>query len=97
VSGFARADDAYTLGVGLFLLGLGWSCTLIAGSAYLSESVDPTFKADSQGASDLVMNLSGAAGGAIAGVIIGTLSYGWLCFAAAVPVLALGLRSLKLR
>jgi MFS family permease len=31
VSGFARADDAYTLGVGLFLLGLGWSCTLIAG------------------------------------------------------------------
>lgn len=97
ISGFARADDAYTLGVGLFLLGLGWSCTLIAGSALLSESVDPTFKAASQGASDLVMNLSGAAGGALAGVIIGTLSYGWLCFFAAVPVLALGLRSLKLR
>jgi len=97
VSGFARADDAYTLGVGLFLLGLGWSCTLIAGSALLSESVDSAFKASSQGASDLVMNLSGAAGGALAGVIIGTLSYGWLCFFAAVPVLALGLRSLKLR
>ena len=97
ISGFARADDAYTLGVGLFLLGLGWSCTLIAGSALLSESVDPTFKAASQGASDLVMNLSGAAGGALAGVIIGTLSYGWLCFAAAVPVLALGVMSLKFK
>jgi len=97
ISGFAHADDAYTLGVGLFLLGLGWSCTLIAGSALLSESVADTFKASSQGASDLVMNLSGAGGGAIAGVIIGTLSYGWLCFSAAVPVTILALLSLKLR
>jgi MFS family permease len=97
ISGFAHADDAYTLGVGLFLLGLGWSCTLIAGSALLSESVADTFKASSQGASDLVMNLAGAGGGAIAGVIIGTLSYGWLCFSAAVPVTILALLSLKLR
>ena len=96
VSGFAKANDAYTLGVGLFLLGLGWSCTLIAGSAYLSESVDPDFKASSQGASDLVMNLAGAGGGALAGVIIGTLSYGWLCVAAAIPVLILGAYSIKI-
>jgi MFS family permease len=96
ISGFARADDAYTLGVGLFLLGLGWSCTLIAGSAYLSESVDPDFKASSQGASDLVMNLAGAGGGAIAGVIIGTLSYGWLCFFAAIPVSLLGIASFRI-
>jgi len=97
ISGKAKADDAYTLGVGLFLLGLGWSCTLIAGSAFLSESVDTEFRASSQGASDLVMNLSGASGGAIAGVIIGTLSYGWLCFAAAVPALALGVMSAKFK
>jgi hypothetical protein len=70
---------------------------LIAGSALLSESVEPAFKASSQGASDLVMNLSGAGGGALAGVIIGTLSYGWLCFFAAIPVLVLGVRSLKIR
>ena len=97
ISGKAKADDAYTLGVGLFLLGLGWSCTLIAGSAFLSESVDQQFRASSQGASDLVMNLSGAGGGAIAGVIIGTLSYGWLCLAAALPVLALGVMSLNFK
>jgi hypothetical protein len=42
------------------------------------------------------MNLSGAGGGALAGVIIGTLSYGWLCFFAAIPVLVLGVRSLKI-
>jgi hypothetical protein len=43
------------------------------------------------------MNLFGAGGGAIAGVIIGTLSYGWLCLAAALPVLALGVMSLNLK
>jgi MFS family permease len=97
ISGRAQADDAYTLGIGLFLLGLGWSCTLIAGSAYLSESVETQFRASSQGASDLVMNLSGAGGGALAGVIIGTLSYGWLCLFAAIPVSLLGFASLRLR
>jgi len=97
ISGLAQASDAITLGVGLFLLGLGWSCTLIAGSALLSESVEDSFRASSQGASDLVMNLAGAGGGAIAGVIIGTLSYGWLCFAAAIPVAFLGFASLRLK
>ena len=96
ISGIARADDAITLGIGLFLLGLGWSCTLIAGSAFLTESVSSEMKTSSQGASDLVMNLSGAGGGALAGVIIGTLSYGWLCVFAAIPVSILGLWSLKL-
>jgi len=89
VAGTAAAADAVKLGVGLFLLGLGWSCTLIAGSALLSESVSLEMRPASQGASDLVMNLSGAGGGAIAGVIIGTLSYGWLCFFAAIPAFIL--------
>ena len=97
ISGFARADDAITLGIGLLLLGLGWSCTLIAGSALLTESVSPEFKSASQGASDLVMNLSGASGGAIAGVVIATLSYGWLCLLSAIPVALLGLWSLKIK
>lgn len=95
IAGTAAADDAIRLGIGLFLLGLGWSCTLIAGSAFLSESVDDDFKASSQGASDLVMNLAGAGGGALAGVIIGNLSYGWLCFAASIPVTYLGVLTLK--
>ncbi len=96
ISGFAAADDAITLGIGLFLLGLGWSFTLIAGSAFLTESVAPEVKTSAQGASDLVMNLSGAGGGALAGVIIGTLSYGWLCLFAAIPVMLLGIWSLKI-
>jgi MFS family permease len=97
VSGFSQPNSVLTLGLGLFLLGLGWSCTLIAGSSLLAESVDQKFRLSAQGASDLVMNLSGAAGGAIAGVIIGVLSYGFLCFFAAMPVAVLLFFSLRFR
>jgi MFS family permease len=97
IAGTSPAGDAIRLGVGLFLLGLGWSCTLIAGSTLLSQSVELNFKSASQGASDLVMNLEGAGGGAVAGVIIATLSYGWLCLIASIPVAYLALTSLKLK
>ena len=97
VTGTTPGTDSVRLGVGLFLLGLGWSCTLIAGSTFLSESVDVSMRPSSQGASDLVMNLMGAGGGAIAGVIISTLSYAWLCLAVSIPVTILGVWSLRLR
>jgi len=93
ISGLADPHSSLQLGFGLFLLGLGWSCTLIAGSTLLSESVETELRPSSQGASDLLMNLMGAGGGAMAGVIIGTLGYGWLCLFAAVPVAALGIWS----
>jgi len=95
ISGFADAHNSLQLGFGLFLLGLGWSCTLIGGSALLSESVETELRPSSQGASDLLMNLMGAAGGATAGVVIGTLGYGWLCFFVAIPILILGIWSFK--
>lgn len=95
IAGRSPGNHAFTLGVGLFLLGLGWSCTLIAGSALLSESVSEELLPSTQGASDLIMNLTGAAGGALAGVIIATMSYGWLCAIASIPVIGLGIWSLS--
>ena len=95
IAGRSPGTSAVPLGVGLFLLGLGWSCTLIAGSALLSESVNEALLPSTQGASDLVMNLMGAAGGAMAGVIIAIMSYGWLCATAAIPVLVLAIWSLR--
>lgn len=86
ISGIAPANNEIQLGIGLFLLGLGWSCTLIAGSTLLSESVSDHYRAPAQGTSDLIMNLSAAVGGALAGVIIAFLSYGWLCALAAIPI-----------
>ena len=85
------------LGIGLFFLGLGWSFTLIAGSTLLSASVDDEMRPSSQGTSDLIMNLMGAAGGALAGVIIGFLNYGWLCYFASLPVIILGVWSYRLK
>ncbi len=79
------------LGIGLFLLGLGWSCTLIAGSTLLVDDVGPVERPSVQGLSDLVMNAAGAVGGAVAGLIVAFSSYAVLCAVAAVPVLALAL------
>ena len=93
IAGFAPADSSLQLGIGLFLLGLGWSGTLIAGSTLLSETVSDHYRAAAQGVSDLMMNLSGAFGGAVAGVIIATLSYGWLCAIASIPVGILTIRA----
>ena len=97
IAGLSPAMNTISLGIGLFLLGLGWSCTLIAGSTLLSESVSVEMKPSSQGASDLVMNLMGALGGAASGIIIGLLSFGWLCFFVGSLVLILGISSLKIK
>ena len=97
ISGRSAADDAISLGLGLFLLGLGWSATIVAGSTLLSESIDIEHRPAVQGASDLMMNGAGAIGGAGAGVIIAVASYGWLCGLSLIPVAALGAMAFKNR
>lgn len=91
IAGLAPADNVPILGVGLFLLGLGWSCTLIAGSALVTDDVEPRERPAVQGVSDLTMNVAGALGGAAAGVIVLVSSYGVLCAAALVPLVGLAL------
>ena len=95
ISGLAYADAVVQLGIGLFLLGLGWSCTLIAGSTLLAESLPDEIKASGQGLSDLSMNGGGALGGALAGLVIAFSSYGWLCAIMALPVLYLGVKACR--
>jgi MFS family permease len=90
VCGLAPADSVPVLAVGLFLLGLGWSCTLIAGSTLVTDDVTENERPAVQGLSDLVMNLAAAIGGAIAGIIVATTSYSVLCAVTAFPVLTLG-------
>lgn len=89
ISGLAAADNVVVLGTGLFLLGLGWSCTLIAGSTMLTDDSDTTDRPSIQGLSDLTMNVAGAVGGAVAGLIVLFFSYPVLCAAAAAPVVVL--------
>jgi len=89
VAGLAPAADAPLLAVGLFLLGLGWSCTLIAGSTLVTDETDPQERPSVQGLSDLVMNAAGALGGVLAGVVVAVAGYGWLCAVATLPVAGL--------
>ncbi|WP_062429314.1 MFS transporter [Herbidospora daliensis] len=78
VSGLLAAfggHDVPVITAGLVLLGLGWSCSLVAGSAMVTEAVALERRPAVQGLSDLLMNVCGAAGALLAGAIVGTLSY----------------------
>ena len=78
--------------VGLVVLGLGWSASLIAGSALVTRSVPVSERASVQGLSDLAMNLAGALGGLAAGLIVSQLGFGVLNTVAAMLTLPVILR-----
>jgi MFS family permease len=83
------------LSVGLALLGLGWSATMVAGSTLLSESVPVAARPSVQGLSDLMMGLAGASAGAVSGLVVDWAGYPTLTAVtavAALPLLALALR-----
>jgi MFS family permease len=91
----SAGNDTPRLSVGLALLGLGWSGTMVAGSTLLSESVPVDVRPSVQGLSDVVMGLAGATGGAVSGVIVDLAGYPTLAALAAiatVPLIALASR-----
>lgn len=90
LAGTSAAGWSLGLTVGLFLLGLGWSCTMVAGSGLVSVDVPVRDRSAVQGAADLVMGLSAAVAGALAGVVVQQLGYGWLGALGVVLALALG-------
>ena len=84
--------DATRLALGLVLLGLGWSASMVAGSALLSVSMPVELRPSAQGLSDLVMGIAAAAAGAVSGVIVEAWGYPVLTLLAAlttVPLVAL--------
>ena len=83
--------ESVTLVAGLFLLGLGWSCTLVAGSTLLTAAVPVHERPGAQGASDLLMGLMAGAGGAVAGVVVDRASFEALALAALAFAVAIGL------
>lgn len=54
---------------GLYLLGLGWSFGIVAGSALLTESVEPKDRVSVQGAADMASNFASGCGALISGVV----------------------------
>jgi len=88
-AGTAPGHAHTQLGIGLTLLGLGWSCTLIAGSTLLTESIPLEQRPRAQGTSDLVMGMAGAVSGLLSGVVVGFGSYALLTIFTAILIVPL--------
>lgn len=95
----AQAPTGWSAGlaVALFLLGLGWSFTLVSGSTLIAGAVPVAERAGVQGASDLAMGLAAGGGGALAGLIVGQLGYPVLGLSASVAAALIGVAALVIR
>jgi MFS family permease len=87
LAGTAHEGHSAGLTAGLFLLGLGWSLALVAGSTLVGAGLGPHERPRVQGAADMVMGVSAAAAGALSGVVVGAWGYGTLNAAAGVLAL----------
>jgi MFS family permease len=100
VAGGAPEHGSAQLGVGLFLLGVGWSCGLVAGSTLLTEAVPAEARPSVQGSADLLMGLAAGLGGIAAGPVVAGPGYPVLNVLAAVlvvPLLVLAAASVRSR
>jgi MFS family permease len=95
VCGTATHHDAVQLGVGLTLLGLGFSCTLVAGSTMLSEATPLDIRPAVQGTADLLMGAAGAVAALLAGLVTDLGSFGVLAAVGALLVVPLAVATLR--
>jgi MFS family permease len=91
LAGTAAPSSSVQLAIGLFLLGLGWSCGLIAGSTLVTESVPVEQRPTAQGGTDLLMGLGAALAGAVGGPLLALGGFGLVAGVSAALVLPLGL------
>ncbi len=86
--GRAPEGSSWQIFAGLFLLGLGWSFATVAASTMIADHAPLDARTDVQGAADLMMGLTAAGAGGIAGVVVGV--WGYPALAAATAALAVG-------
>ena len=86
------------LAIGLMVLGIGWSSTMVAGSTLLSESVSVELRTSAQGLSDVTMGLAGASAGALSGAMMHAWGFPMLALIAALstmPFIVLATRRIR--
>lgn len=73
----SHTDAEHSAGVftGLFLIGLGWSCCVVAASTLLTASVPIEKRVQVQGTADFLMVAAGASAGLTAGIVIEQFGY----------------------
>lgn len=88
IIGIAAADSTVGITASLIFLGIGWSASTVAGSTLLTQSVPARNRPQVQGQSDALMNIAGAAGGALAGPILALITFQGLSAALLILVTA---------
>jgi MFS family permease len=91
----ATADPASSavLAIALFLLGLGWSLCLVAGSTLVVDAVPLARRPQAQGNADLLVGIAGATGGLGSGFLLGAAGFAAVgLLAAVISVVFLGPR-----
>lgn len=66
---------AVVIGVGLFLIGLGWSATFLGATAVISDVTSATERAGALGFTDLAISLTSAAAGLGGGLLLSAAGY----------------------
>jgi MFS family permease len=89
VAGPTGPSESLQLGAGLLLLGLGWSCGLIAGSALVTGAVGAELRPTAQGGTDLLMGLGAALAGIAGGPLLEAGGFGLVTAVSATLVIPL--------
>lgn len=89
IAAAAPGESFAMMAISLTLLGVGWNLGLISGTTILVDATAPHSRAKTQGTVDVLIALSGAAGGAMSGVVAAGAGFGFLSISSG--VLALGL------
>lgn len=94
------ANSRAAVTTGLVLLGVGWSMSTVAASAYLAARVERGRRVLVQGVSDTLMGAAGALGAAGSGLLLAWLGFaglGYLCLVFIVVVMFFCMRELALQ
>lgn len=87
LSGAAPPDGLFALATGLFVLGLGWSCSFIAASSMLFASAPPDVRPVVEGWADSAVWTMVMVGSVGSGVLMGAVGFSWLSLTAGLPML----------
>ena len=88
VAGLAPGSNGLLVASMFFLNGVGWNFAFVAGSALLTDALEPQERTAMQGFADLMAGLMGALGSTLGGVVL--QSWGFPVLNAAGAVLILG-------
>ena len=88
----APEGSSWQIFAGLFLLGLGWSFATVSASTLIAQHAPLEARTDVQGTADLVMGVTAAGAGGLAGVVVGAWGYPELavCSIGLVALVAVG-------